>query len=165
MAPRQLAKNLGYPAKAGLVGLGRFELPTSRLSSARSNQLSYRPRAYGLTRAVLRTAGNGCSNNLWIAWARPRRKRNVDGEVPQIGMPILKLTCPDVPKRSDSGTRMRASEGSSLERRRSSRRFPYGYLVTTSPQSLTLPWPAASLRLAHRLQVKPTPMVWRAVCT
>jgi hypothetical protein len=25
------------------VGLGRFELPTSRLSSARSNQLSYRP--------------------------------------------------------------------------------------------------------------------------
>ena len=26
-----------------VVGLGRFELPTSRLSSARSNQLSYRP--------------------------------------------------------------------------------------------------------------------------
>jgi hypothetical protein len=32
------------PARAGrVVGLGRFELPTSRLSSARSNQLSYRP--------------------------------------------------------------------------------------------------------------------------
>src|SRR6185312_7482107 len=28
-------------AIAGMVGLGRFELPTSRLSSARSNQLSY----------------------------------------------------------------------------------------------------------------------------
>src|SRR4029453_14058524 len=27
-----------------LVGLGRFELPTSRLSSARSNQLSYKPK-------------------------------------------------------------------------------------------------------------------------
>jgi len=52
-----------------------------------------------------------------------------------------------------------------LERRWSSRRFPYGYLVTTSPQSLTLPWSAASLRLANRLRVKPTPMVWRAVCT
>ena len=26
------------------VGLGRFELPTSRLSGVRSNQLSYRPR-------------------------------------------------------------------------------------------------------------------------
>jgi len=30
-----------------------------------------------------------------------------------------------------------------LERRWSSRRFPYGYLVTTSPQSLTRPWSAA----------------------
>ncbi len=30
-------------AAQGMVGLGRFELPTSRLSSARSNQLSYRP--------------------------------------------------------------------------------------------------------------------------
>ena len=28
------------------MGLGRFELPTSRLSSARSNQLSYRPKHY-----------------------------------------------------------------------------------------------------------------------
>ena len=27
-----------------LVGLGRLELPTSRLSGVRSNQLSYRPR-------------------------------------------------------------------------------------------------------------------------
>jgi len=53
----------------------------------------------------------------------------------------------------------------SLERRWSSRRFPYGYLVTTSPQSLIPPWSAASLRLAHCLRVKPTPMVWRAVCT
>ncbi len=29
--------------KMGLVGRGRFELPTSRLSVVRSNQLSYRP--------------------------------------------------------------------------------------------------------------------------
>jgi hypothetical protein len=33
-------------ATAAMVGLGRFELPTSRLSSARSNQLSYRPNSY-----------------------------------------------------------------------------------------------------------------------
>jgi hypothetical protein len=33
--PRQCYKNV--------VGLGRFELPTSRLSGVRSNQLSYRP--------------------------------------------------------------------------------------------------------------------------
>src|SRR5215208_7216017 len=32
------------PARPDLVGLGRFELPTSRLSGVRSNQLSYRPR-------------------------------------------------------------------------------------------------------------------------
>ena len=29
--------------RANMVGLGRLELPTSRLSSARSNQLSYKP--------------------------------------------------------------------------------------------------------------------------
>jgi hypothetical protein len=46
-----------------LVGLERFELSTSRLSSARSNQLSYRPGKRG---------------------GRPkRRKRNEDGGVPQ----------------------------------------------------------------------------------
>ena len=31
------------PGLVIMVGLGRLELPTSRLSSARSNQLSYRP--------------------------------------------------------------------------------------------------------------------------
>lgn len=34
-------KTKGTPGE--LVGLGRLELPTSRLSSARSNQLSYKP--------------------------------------------------------------------------------------------------------------------------
>src|SRR5580700_10131485 len=32
-----------------MVGLGRLELPTSRLSSARSNQLSYKPQAQAST--------------------------------------------------------------------------------------------------------------------
>ena len=35
--------NLSSLSDRRLVGLGRFELPTSRLSSARSNQLSYKP--------------------------------------------------------------------------------------------------------------------------
>ena len=44
---------------SNLVGLGRLELPTSRLSSARSNQLSYKPGTGGYpgtktTRTVLR---------------------------------------------------------------------------------------------------------------
>ena len=33
-----------------MVGLGRLELPTSRLSSARSNQLSYKPEALDASR-------------------------------------------------------------------------------------------------------------------
>ena len=39
------ALNLGFAAGAGrqMVGTGRFELPTSRLSVVRSNQLSYAP--------------------------------------------------------------------------------------------------------------------------
>lgn len=44
-----------------MVGLGRFELPTSRLSSARSNQLSYRPESHPAQVCDL------------------ERKRNVDG--------------------------------------------------------------------------------------
>src|SRR5215468_330277 len=52
------------PAHRALVGLERFELSTSRLSSARSNQLSYRPGKRG---------------------GRPkRRKRNEGGGVPQV---------------------------------------------------------------------------------
>jgi hypothetical protein len=39
--PARRTKTRGCESR--LVGLGRFELPTSRLSSARSNQLSYRP--------------------------------------------------------------------------------------------------------------------------
>ncbi len=34
---------LSYSPLQRMVGLGRFELPTSRLSGVRSNQLSYRP--------------------------------------------------------------------------------------------------------------------------
>ncbi len=42
---KQALSQLSYGPLKGqtMVGLGRFELPTSRLSSARSNQLSYRP--------------------------------------------------------------------------------------------------------------------------
>jgi hypothetical protein len=47
-SPRWLRYNRSKPPRipgSQLVGLGRFELPTSRLSGVRSNQLSYRPRA------------------------------------------------------------------------------------------------------------------------
>ncbi len=34
---------ISFSERVLMVGLGRFELPTSRLSGVRSNQLSYRP--------------------------------------------------------------------------------------------------------------------------
>src|SRR5258707_11141315 len=70
-----------------LVGLGRLELPTSRLSSARSNQLSYKP----LTLFLKRIGSLLAHNRLHAGWSaqaqplarvRPRRKRNEDGEIP-----------------------------------------------------------------------------------
>ena len=43
------AKKLQAKAKLeGLVGLGRLELPTLRLSGVRSNHLSYKPSKKGL---------------------------------------------------------------------------------------------------------------------
>ena len=45
---KQVLSQLSYSPTSGcvrlsMVGLGRFELPTSPLSGVRSNQLSYRP--------------------------------------------------------------------------------------------------------------------------
>jgi hypothetical protein len=68
--------------RRSVVGLGRLELPTSRLSSARSNQLSYKP----LTRETRLPCAIGkrrrhCTAQP-LARVRPRRKRNEDGEIP-----------------------------------------------------------------------------------
>ena len=68
-----------------------------------------------------------------------------------------------------------------LRRIQSSHRFPYGYLVTTSPQSKTPPWYApirppkavcgtsgtqkSWVIIGPMLRAKPIPRVWRAVCT
>ena len=41
----QLSYTPELSSAVGVVGLGRFELPTSSLSGTRSNQLSYRPRS------------------------------------------------------------------------------------------------------------------------
>jgi hypothetical protein len=87
-----------------LVGLGRFELPTSRLSSARSNQLSYKPEpGINSQESVI---GTGATHLIpdsanWSLMARSRRKRNEDGGVPPVGSSIRKPIGPDVSKRSD----------------------------------------------------------------
>src|SRR5439155_11305263 len=65
-----------------VVGLGRLELPTSRLSSARSNQLSYKPLTRGAAKARSRLTPDASHSAKPLARVRPRRKRNVDGEIP-----------------------------------------------------------------------------------
>ena len=90
-----------------MVGLGRLELPTSRLSSARSNQLSYKPdeassAAHGLVsiRATekgreTRTAARRqlSSDDVWDGVSRPKtsilRKEVIQPQVP------LRLPCYD----------------------------------------------------------------------
>ena len=92
-----------------VVGLGRLELPTSRLSSARSNQLSYKP----LTHIPSRTLDPAFAGPARV---RPRRKRNVDGEIPPMQLNDLAICWPLMfLKRSDSEREL--AEGSSLERR------------------------------------------------
>ena len=54
-----------------MVGLGRFELPTSPLSGVRSNQLSYRPGTH---------AGLKCSPDARIPVFRSSRKGFEDQE-------------------------------------------------------------------------------------
>ena len=68
-----------------MVGLGRLELPTSRLSSARSNQLSYKPLTRGTWLACV-DVGRSIAQAQPLARVRPRRKRNEDGEIPPMGL-------------------------------------------------------------------------------
>ena len=98
---KQALSQLSYgPDAAGIVpigrqmmvGLGRLELPTSRLSSARSNQLSYKPEIHSFWTELIRTARLKPPPRSMApsARARPWRKRNVDGGVPQMGEPALR---------------------------------------------------------------------------
>ena len=63
-----------------MVGLGRLELPTSRLSGVRSNRLSYRPpRPLGIAERKTAPAPRACAQPLRGAlsapWARPEEGR------------------------------------------------------------------------------------------
>ena len=93
-----------------LVGLGRLELPTSRLSSARSNQLSYKPLTLilplrlilksriGVVLAAIGQAPDASHKRKPLARVRPRRKRNEDGEIPPMELNNARLLAPDVSK-------------------------------------------------------------------
>ena len=92
LAPRRSSLRSRRPAEPEaaeqrrLVGLGRLELPTSRLSSARSNQLSYKPLTLSLKKDRDMLARNQQSYRLRRTSAAPgacssakkekRRRRN-----------------------------------------------------------------------------------------
>src|SRR5882757_1005905 len=79
-----------------VVGLGRLELPTSRLSSARSNQLSYKP----LTRGTCSRATSFkpvAQAQPWRVFVREERETKT-AKSRQWSSTILKLLAPDVSK-------------------------------------------------------------------
>jgi hypothetical protein len=87
-----------------LVGLERFELSTSRLSSARSNQLSYRPGKRRTSKRRKRNEGGGVpQSGLWQApcVSKRREERNPDDGFPTSGPGILRkeVIQPQVPLR------------------------------------------------------------------
>jgi hypothetical protein len=68
---------------SGLVGPGRLELPTLRLSGVRSNHLSYGPSAARRPRCTL-GARDRSPHNLVQAERRSGGKRNGDGGIPPV---------------------------------------------------------------------------------
>src|SRR5665213_1303729 len=132
-----MAPHCGTPAKAGVVGLGRLELPTSRLSSARSNQLSYKPDE---------ASSSGFAAH-WRKTTTEKRKGNEDGGKAPI---VLK---------EDVGIARERSETSILRKEVIQPQVPlrlpcYDFGPVADPTVAgCLP-----CGLAHRLKVEPTPM-------
>ena len=140
-----------------MVGSNGIEPSTSRLSGVRSNHLSYEP----ILSRVLSSSSYFFCSSLYLLMCFYKTHWKINNK------PLLWEES-FLPSQSRIYFWKNISSkpfSFSLERRWSSRTFRYGYLVTTSPQSLILPSTAASLQLAYRLRVFPTLMVWRAVCT
>jgi hypothetical protein len=87
--------------RARVVGLGRFELPTSRLSGVRSNQLSYRPKAliqpvpWKLSRDVF--VNEKSRLGLWTAYQTPKIPTGPVILIKEVIQPqvLLQLPCYD----------------------------------------------------------------------
>ena len=145
-----------------MVGQNGLEPSTSRLSVVCSSQLSYWPMWWRLResnpwppacKAGALPAELNPHIRFWVTPFQGPQNRTISNQ-------LVSVTCSERLSSFDV-----TLSPDSLERRWSSRRFSYGYLVTTSPQSPVLPSAASSLRLDYRLRVPPALMVWRAVCT
>ena len=90
----------GKPHSIKVVGLGRLELPTSRLSSARSNQLSYKPLTLISCEMPERAARirlspmHRTARNPWRVFVREERETKT-AKSRQWSSTILKLLAPE----------------------------------------------------------------------
>ena len=81
-----------------VVGLGRLELPTSRLSSARSNQLSYKPLTRGTcSRATSSAPDASHKRSPWRVFVREERETKT-AKSRQWSSTIWRSLAPDVSK-------------------------------------------------------------------
>jgi hypothetical protein len=80
-----------------VVGLGRLELPTSRLSSARSNQLSYKPLHEERARAHRLHADASHKRSPWRVFVREERETKT-AKSRQWSSTIWRSMAPDVSK-------------------------------------------------------------------
>jgi hypothetical protein len=65
-----------------VVGLGRLELPTSRLSSARSNQLSYKPKTIDGPKTGRTSSPNGMKRDTGSSMKKEKRRRRCPANGP-----------------------------------------------------------------------------------
>ena len=123
-----------------MVGSNGIEPSTSRLSGVRSNHLSYEPI---LSRVLSSSSYFFCSSLYLLMCLFIKTHWKINNK------PLLWEES-FLPSQSRIYFWKNISSkpfSFSLERRWSSRTFRYGYLVTTSPQSLILPSTAASNKL------------------
>ena len=143
------------PCGAKMVGLGGLEPPTSRLSSARSNQLSYKP----VSEDRGRSAKNGCSRfptpRRPISWRKERRRRRNPAKRGLTGRLFSERTT-NRSRAKPENPLMRSISRKEVIQPQVPLRLPcYDFTPVADPTV------AGCLleRLARRLRVKPTPMV------
>ena len=116
--PRQRVASHPKPEGRRMVGLGRFELPTSRLSSARSNQLSYRPdKPLLMNRDLSNPERSQCGRDTWTASrTMPGKIGRAQVEAHRSWQPCFRkskapcMDCPRTPRERSSRTSLKGGD-------------------------------------------------------